>query len=232
MSENHKKHLERQLWNIADALRSKMNADEYRNYILGFIFFKYLSERMLDFANEQLQRAPITSYNEVPEDESTEEGKRYMETMRQKALKTLGYFLKPSQLFSTLVARGMSQGTSTEVNEDEEVPADNFILEDLRDVLRYIENSTQGTDSEKDFINLFQDINLDSVKLGRSVEARNKIIVDVLRNLSKIDFRLDDVDSDVLGDAYEYLIGEFASGAGKKAGEFYTPHESPSLTWM
>ncbi|NET35912.1 MAG: type I restriction-modification system subunit M, partial [Cyanothece sp. SIO1E1] len=230
MSEAHRKQLERQLWNIADALRSKMNADEYRNYILGFIFFKFLSERMLDFANKQLERAPIKSYTEIPE--GTPEGDKYMEVMRKKALKSLGYFLKPSELFSTLVARGTA--TSVEeseveyesaLEENDTTTLDNFILEDLRDVLRHIENSTQGTDSEKDFINLFEDINLNSTKLGRTVKARNKIIVDVLRNLSKIDFKLDEADADVLGDAYEYLIGEFASGAGKKAGEFYTPQQ-------
>ncbi|PHN07816.1 type I restriction-modification system subunit M [Flavilitoribacter nigricans] len=230
MSEAHKKHLEKQLWNIADALRSKMNADEYRNYILGFIFFKYLSERMLDFADKQLERAPIKSYTAIPE--GTDEGDRYLDVMRTKALKSLGYFLKPSELFSTLVARGTAKAeavpvdeTGTEEEDEDATTADNFILEDLRDVLRHIENSTQGTDSEKDFINLFEDINLNSTKLGRTVKARNKIIVDVLRNLSKIDFKLDEVDADVLGDAYEYLIGEFASGAGKKAGEFYTPQQ-------
>lgn len=230
MSEIHKQQLEKQLWNIADALRSKMNADEYRNYILGFIFFKYLSERMLDFANKQLERAPIKSYTAIPEE--TAEGDKYMEVMRKKALKTLGYFLKPSQLFSTLVARGTAktedaqevEGENDEEEDNASMP-DNFILEDLRNVLRHIENSTQGTDSEKDFINLFEDINLNSTKLGRTVKARNKIIVDVLRNLSMIDFKLDEVDADVLGDAYEYLIGEFASGAGKKAGEFYTPQQ-------
>lgn len=230
MSDVHKQKLEKQLWNIADALRSKMNADEYRNYILGFIFFKYLSERMLDFANKQLERAPIKSYMEIPE--GTVEGDKYMDTMRKKALKSLGYFLKPSELFSTLVARGTANIEDTpEVEKEEEedendtTMPDNFILEDLRDILRHIENSTQGTDSEKDFINLFEDINLNSTKLGRNVKARNKIIVDVLRNLAKIDFKLDEVEVDVLGDAYEYLIGEFASGAGKKAGEFYTPQQ-------
>ena len=199
MSEAHEKHLEKQLWNIADALRSKMNADEYRNYILGFIFFKYLSERMLDYANKQLERAPIKSYTDIPE--GTAEGDKYMETMRKKSLKTLGYFLKPSELFSTLVARGTAKTeeapeveNNTEEDENDTSTPDNFILEDLRDVLRHIENSTQGTDSEKDFINLFEDINLNSTKLGRTVKARNKIIVDVLRNLSKIDFKLDEVD--------------------------------------
>jgi len=224
MSESQRKHLERQLWNIADALRSKMNADEYRNYILGFIFFKFLSEKMHNFANQQLERAPIKSYTDIPE--GTAEGDKYLDVMENKALKTLGYFLKPSELFSSLVKRGTSgQEVDTEEGEDEEGTSDNFILEDLGNILKHIEGSTRGTESEKDFINLFEDINLNSTKLGRTVEARNKIIVDVLRNLAKIDFKLDEVDADVLGDAYEYLIGEFASGAGKKAGEFYTPQQ-------
>ena len=70
MSESQRKHLERQLWNIADALRSKMNADEYRNYILGFIFFKFLSEKMHNFANQQLERVSIKSYTDIPEEDS------------------------------------------------------------------------------------------------------------------------------------------------------------------
>lgn len=82
-----------------------------------------------------------------------------------------------------------------------------------------------GTDSEDDFNQLFEDLDLNSTKLGRSVEARNTLISKVLSHLDEIDFRLEDTDSDVLGDAYEYLIAQFASGAGKKAGEFYTPQQ-------
>ncbi len=82
-----------------------------------------------------------------------------------------------------------------------------------------------GTDSEEDFDNLFEDMDLNSTKLGKSPEARNEIIAKVLSHLDKIDFKLENTELDVLGDAYEYLIGQFASGAGKKAGEFYTPQE-------
>ena len=232
MSEAHKKELEKQLWAIADALRSKMNADEYRNYILGFIFYKFLSEKMLDFANDKLKREKINSYQDI--EEATKEGQKYIKQMEKLAVKTLGYFLKPSELFSSLVARGIkpdeeaTENGNGDENEDEdnnEVTPDNFILEDLRDILRGIEASTRGTESEKDFINLFEDLNLNSTKLGRTPNARNKVIANVLKNLAKIDFKLDEVDSDILGDAYEYLIGEFASGAGKKAGEFYTPQQ-------
>ena len=101
----------------------------------------------------------------------------------------------------------------------------NFILEDLQKILTNIQLSTMGTESEEDFDNLFEDMDLNSTKLGRTTEARNDIISKVLSHLDKIDFKLHDTELDVLGDAYEYLIGQFASGAGKKAGEFYTPQE-------
>src|SRR5690606_4339599 len=101
----------------------------------------------------------------------------------------------------------------------------NFILEDLQTILNNIQNSTMGTESEEDFDNLFEDMDLNSTKLGKSPEARNTVIAKVLAHLDKIDFELEQTELDVLGDAYEYLIGKFASGAGKKAGEFYTPQE-------
>ncbi|MDD3508035.1 MAG: type I restriction-modification system subunit M, partial [Parabacteroides sp.] len=98
-------------------------------------------------------------------------------------------------------------------------------LEDLKRILTNIEQSTMGTASEDDFDNLFEDMDLTSTKLGRTESAKNELIVKVLVYLDKIDFHLEDTELDVLGDAYEYLIGQFASGAGKKAGEFYTPQE-------
>jgi type I restriction enzyme M protein len=101
----------------------------------------------------------------------------------------------------------------------------NFILEDLQKILTNIQLSTMGTESEEDFDNLFEDMDLNSTKLGKTPEARNEIISKVLSHLDNIDFKLENTELDVLGDAYEYLIGQFASGAGKKAGEFYTPQE-------
>ena len=223
MSDTHKKQLEQQLWNIADTLRGKMDADEFRDYILGFIFFKYLSERMLNFANKELEEEGML-YQDI--DGKTENYEEYLKVMEKLALDELGYFLRPDELFSMLVKRGSGKsaenGNGTEADETAQ---DNFILEDLEKILKNIESSTMGTESEEDFINLFEDLNLSSTKLGRTAGDRNKIIVQVLKHLGKIDFELDNADSDVLGDAYEYLIGKFASGAGKKAGEFYTPQE-------
>ena len=212
MSEDQKKQLEQQLWNIANTLRGKMNADEFRDYILGFIFYKYLAEKMEIYANGILKTDGI-KYKSI--NENTENGAEYIEAIREEALETLGYFLKPNELFSEVAKRG---------NSDVEGQS-NFIIEDLQKILINIQLSTMGTESEDDFDNLFEDMDLNSTKLGKTPEARNEIIAKVLLHLDKIDFKLEDTELDVLGDAYEYLIGQFASGAGKKAGEFYTPQE-------
>ncbi|MDV3695099.1 type I restriction-modification system subunit M [Elizabethkingia anophelis] len=206
MSEEQKKILEQQLWNIANTLRGKMNADEFRDYILGFIFYKYLAEKMEIYANSILEEDQI-QFRDIKED--TPKGLEYIEAIREEALETLGYFLKPSELFSEITKRGDN----------------NFILEDLQKILTNIQLSTMGTQSEEDFEDLFSDMDLNSNNLGRTADARNTLIVKVLKHLDEIDFKLNDTELDVLGDAYEYLIGQFASGAGKKAGEFYTPQE-------
>lgn len=213
MTEEQKKKLESQLWNIANTLRGKMHADEFRDYILGFIFFKYLSEKMHLYANKILAEDGL-DYLKI--DEASDEGQQYLEAVREESVQELGYFLKPSELFSQIAKRGNSKG---------EEGASPFILGDLQKVLSNIERSTMGTESEDDFDKLFEDLDLTSTKLGRTEAAKNDLIAKVLVHLDAIDFELNKVDSDVLGDAYEYLIGQFASGAGKKAGEFYTPKE-------
>jgi type I restriction enzyme M protein len=185
MSEEQKKILEQQLWNIANTLRGKMNADEFRDYILGFIFYKYLAEKMEIYANSILEEDKIQFRNI---DENTAEGLEYIEAIREEALETLGYFLKPSELFSEIAKRGNSD-TNT------------FILEDLQKILTNIQLSTMGTQSEEDFDNLFEDMDLNSTKLGKSAEARNAIIVKVLVHLDEIDFKLEHTELDVLGDA-------------------------------
>jgi type I restriction enzyme M protein len=208
MTEAQKKKLEQQLWNIANELRGKMSADEFRDYILGFIFYKYLSEKQHLFANKLLETESVKNYPDV-----TDQGD--IGAIREESLIKLGYFLRPAELFASITLRG---------NADVEGQS-NFILEDLQGILNAIEQSTMGTESEDDFNQLFEDLDLNSTKLGRSVEARNTLIAKVLSHLNKIDFELADANADVLGDAYEYLIAQFASGAGKKAGEFYTPQQ-------
>ena len=212
MSEDQKKQLEQQLWNIANTLRGKMDANEFRDYIFGFIFYKYLSEKMLRYADSILKQDGI-NYLEINEESA--DGAKYIEAIKEEALGKFGYFLKPSELFSEVANRG---------NSDKE-GKDNFILVDLQNILANIEQSTMGKESEDDFDNLFEDLDLTSTKFGRTESAKNELIAKVLSHLDKIDFCLENAEKDVLGDAYEYLIGQFASGAGKKAGEFYTPQE-------
>lgn len=208
MTEGQKQRLEQQLWKIANELRGKMGADEFRDYILGFIFYKYLSEKQLIHANHLLETEDVKEYHLVTDEED-------IEAIQEDSLEKLGYFLRPEELFASITAKGSA-------NTEEQ---SNFILEDLQAILNSVEQSTMGTDSEDDFNKLFEDLDLASTKLGRSPEARNTLIAKVLAHLDKIDFELEEADSDVLGDAYEYLIGQFASGAGKKAGEFYTPQQ-------
>ncbi|WP_121968832.1 type I restriction-modification system subunit M [Leptolyngbya sp. BC1307] len=223
MDNGQKKKLETQLWNIADSLRGKMNADEFRDYCLGFIFYKYLSERQHLYANGILAEDEI-DFLEI--DEGSEAGQEYLAALREESIETLGYFLKPSELFGALATRSLGNQTDKDEVSDEDLEKSSvFILGDLADVLSNIERSTMGKESEEDFDHLFEDLDLTSTKLGRTPKAKNTLIAKILVHLDKIDFRLEDTESDVLGDAYEYLIGQFASGAGKKAGEFYTPQQ-------
>ena len=213
MGDEDKKNLEQQLWNIANTLRGKMSADEFRNYILGFIFYKYLSEKMETYADEIL-KADGVSFQSI--DETSSSGEELLEAVREEAIEKLGYFLNPSELFSVLAERGQSN-------------TNNFILEDLTQILNNIERSTMGYESEDDFGNLFEDLDLTSSKLGKTESAKNELISKVLSHLDDINFDLKNTESDVLGDAYEYLIGQFAAGAGKKAGEFYTPQQVSTI---
>ncbi|NCB78298.1 MAG: type I restriction-modification system subunit M, partial [Negativicutes bacterium] len=126
------------------------------------------------------------------------------------AIDKLGYFLKPNELFHYVAA---NSATNDNLNED------------LERIMSNIEQSTMGHGSEEEFEQLFSELDLQATRLGRTVSQRNELISKVLVHLDKIDFKLEDSRVDILGDAYEYLISQFASGAGKKAGEFYTPQE-------
>lgn len=223
MSEDQKRILERQLWAIADILRGKMNANQFQDYILGFIFYKYLSEKILKEVNDVLQPDGIM-YFDIQE--NTPQGEEDLEQLKEIMVERLGYFLRPSELFSAIAKKGNAQ-VENEDSDDEST--DIFILEDLERILRNIEKSTLGTDSQDDFDNLFYDIDLNSTKIGKTVKDRNKVVSKILNALDLIDFDLMNTDSDVLGDAYEYLIAKFAEGAGQKAGEFYTPQQVSTI---
>lgn len=200
---NHSQKLKQKLWDIANTLRGNMGADEFRDYILGLIFYKFLSEKIQDYVDKELQNDNLTFEQAVAKEE-------ILTALKEESLTTLGYFILPEYLFHNLAKRAKNR---------------EFIIEDLGKALKYIEEATLGHESEEEFAGLFEDIDLTSTKLGRTVEQKNKLISEVVTHLAEIDFKFDDTESDILGDAYEYLIGEFASGAGKKAGEFYTPQQ-------
>lgn len=209
--------MERQLWAVANTLRGRMNADEYKVYILGFIFYKYLSEKLELYVNEKLLARENFKYTDINPD--SKDGKEKLVTIKDLALEHLGFFLGPHELFSYIVAKGRGDIKTNST----------FILNDLVKVLDTIERTAMGTDSEDDFKGLFDDVDLSSNKLGKTDKEKNETVVEVLSHLAGIDFKLSEAKSDLLGDAYEYLIGEFAAGAGKKGGEFYTPAQVSRL---
>ncbi len=214
MSEDQKKQLEKQLWAVANTLWGKMTADTYRDYILGFIFYKYLSEKIHLYANNLLKNEHITDFTLI--DETTKEWQELIDAIRENAIPDLGYFLMPKELFSYITTKWSSKL---------EWVTSNFILDDLEKVFSNIQNSTTGTESEDDFDDLFSNIDLTSPNLGKLPAQKNELIAKVLVHLDAIDFELQNTEIDVLGDAYEYLIKQFASSAGKTAWEFYTPQE-------
>ena len=206
MSEELQQKLRTQLWTVANTLRGNMSAGDFMYYTLGFIFYKYLSEKIEKSADDILKDDGV-SFKQAWASNDDE----LKEALKEECIQDLGYFVEPEYLYSTIISM-------IEHKEN--------ILPALERSLKKIEDSTIGQDSEDDFGGLFSDIDLASPKLGKTADDKNRLISDVLVNLQGIDFGLNEAeDIDILGDAYEYMIGQFAAGAGKKAGEFYTPQE-------
>lgn len=195
--------LQSNLWNIANDLRGSMDANEFKNYILGLIFYRYLSENVESRANKLLKDDNMT-YAEAWENEV------YRDAIKEDLIEDIGYFIAPKYLFHNLLSK---------------IETGNFNIEMLEEAINNITESTLGEESEEDFDHLFDDMDLKSTKLGKDVKSRSELIAKVIGKIAQIDFRFDNSEIDILGDAYEYLIGQFAANAGKKAGEFYTPQQ-------
>lgn len=206
MSEELQQRLRTQLWTVANTLRGNMSAGDFMYFTLGFIFYKYLSEKI------ELRADEILQYDGINFKQAWASGDDELKTeLKEQCIQDLGYFVEPEFLYSTIISM-------IEHKEN--------ILPALERSLKKIEDSTIGQESEDDFGGLFSDIDLASPKLGKTADDKNKLISEVLVALNGIDFGLSEAqDIDILGDAYEYMIGQFAAGAGKKAGEFYTPQE-------
>lgn len=198
--------LHRKLWNMANDLRGQMEAYEFKNYILGLIFYRYLSEKTETRVKKLLEEDNI-SYEVAWND------KEMKEALIEELIQQIGYVIEPEFLFSNMINEIMKgeQGT--------------FDTEMLQRAINAVTESTLGAESQEDFQHLFDDMDLSSSRLGRDVKSRSKLIAKIMLSINEIPFFHDDVAIDILGDAYEYLISQFAATAGKKAGEFYTPQQ-------
>jgi len=209
MTENNQKQLGKTLWNIADQLRGAMNADDFRDYMLAFLFLRYLSDNYEQAAKKELGRdypdpasvgnggrTPLSVwYENNPDDVAA-----FEKQMRRKA----HYVIKPQYLWANIANMARTQNGE--------------LLKTLQKAFEHIENES----FESTFSGLFSEINLTSEKLGKTYQARNDKLCTIIQKIAEglAEFS---TDSDTMGDAYEYLIGQFAAGSGKKAGEFYTP---------
>jgi type I restriction enzyme M protein len=209
MTDQDQKKLGQTLWNIADQLRGAMNADDFRDYMLSFLFLRYLSDNYETAAKKELgrdypkvegedRRVPLALWYANNPDDITE----FEKQMRRK----VRYVIQPPHLWNSIANMARTQNGE--------------LLNTLQPGFKYIENES----FESTFNGLFSEINLGSDKLGRKYEDRNAklcaIIAEIAKGLAEFSS-----DIDALGDAYEYLIGQFAAGSGKKAGEFYTPQQ-------
>jgi len=218
MTEHDQKQLGKILWDIADQLRGAMNADDFRDYMLAFLFLRYLSDNYDAAAKKELGR----DYPDLPQDvlhqtgastqlqvwyeENPNDITAFEKQMRRKA----HYVIKPEHLWANIAEMARTQ------NAD--------LLNTLQAGFKYIENES----FESTFQGLFSEINLASDKLGKKYEDRNAKLCTIIQKIAE-GLAAFSADADVLGDAYEYLIGQFASGSGKKAGEFYTPQQISSI---
>ena len=203
---NERAELHKTIWKIANDLRGSVDGWEFKAYVLGSIFYRFISENICDYIKQLMTEAGQPDFDYVTiSDEMAEK-------IRQKMVEEKGYFILPSQLFQNVVARA---------DKDEN------LNETLTSIFRSIEASAQGTPSEDDMRGLFSDFSVDSSALGSTVIRRNQLLAKVLKTVATMDLgsRYDDTNNDTFGDTYEFLMQMYASEAGKSGGEFFTPQQ-------
>ncbi|MBQ8643333.1 MAG: type I restriction-modification system subunit M [Candidatus Methanomethylophilaceae archaeon] len=201
--------LHRTIWNIANDLRGSVDGWDFKQYVLGMLFYRYISENLASFIDKGEHEAgdPGFRYSELSDE--------LAEGARADLVSTRGFFILPSELFSNVL---------------EKAPTDENLNETLERIFRNIEGSAQGTASEDDFKGLFDDIDVNSNKLGGSVAKRNERLVRLMEGVASMNLgNYQDNTIDAFGDAYEFLMGMYASNAGKSGGEYYTPQEVSEL---
>jgi type I restriction enzyme M protein len=207
--EQERAELHRMIWNIANDLRGSIDGWDFKQYVLGMLFYRYISENLTSFVNRNEWEAGNKKFDYAKLSD------KEAEQAREDLITTKGFFILPSELFQNVAKRAAN---------------DENLNETLQKVFRNIEASAQGTPSEANFKGLFDDLDVNSNKLGGTVAKRNENLVKLLNGIG--DMKLGDYKDnsiDAFGDAYEYLMGMYASNAGKSGGEYYTPQEVSEL---
>ncbi|MBR2871655.1 MAG: type I restriction-modification system subunit M [Clostridia bacterium] len=206
--EQERDELHRAIWNIADDLRGSVDGWDFKNYVLGTMFYRYISENFTAYINAGEHDAGNTDFDYATmSDEDAEEA-------RAGLVEEKGFFILPSELFC---------------NVRKNAPSNENLNETLESVFLHIEDSAKGSEAEDDFAGLFDDFDVNSNKLGATVAKRNERLVKLLNGVADMKLAYKDNAIDAFGDAYEYLMGMYAGAAGKSGGEFFTPADVSEL---
>jgi len=207
--EQERAELHRTIWQIANNLRGSIDGWDFKQYVLGMLFYRFISENLTKYINDDECRAGGKDFDYSKlSDQDAEFGRA--DTVKEK-----GFYILPSDLF---------------VNVTKNASANANLNETLATIFKTIESSAKGTESEDDLKGLFDDLDVNSNKLGNTVEKRNKQLVKLLESIESLNLgKYDDNTIDAFGDAYEFLMAMYASNAGKSGGEFYTPQEVSEL---
>jgi len=216
--------LHKAIWSIADDLRGAVDGWDFKQYILGIMFYRYISENITNYINEGERKAGDTSFDYAKLSDTEAEYER------DNLVKEKGFFIRPSELFCNVIKSAKSDNaTFTDIEGKTKSIKDN-LNEYLEMIFNNIENSAKGAESEDDFSGLFDDIDVNSNKLGATVAKRNEKLVKILDGIAGIKLgNYQDNNIDAFGDAYEFLMSMYASNAGKSGGEYYTPQEVSEL---
>ena len=223
-SNREREELHKAIWSIADDLRGAVDGWDFKQYILGIMFYRYISENITNYINEGERKAGDASFDYTKLSDSEAEYER------DNLVKEKGFFIRPSELFCNVIKSAKSDNaTFTDIEGKTKNIKDN-LNEYLEMIFNNIENSAKGAESEDDFSGLFDDIDVNSNKLGATVAKRNEKLVKILDGIAGIKLRnYQDNSIDAFGDAYEFLMSMYASNAGKSGGEYYTPQEVSEL---
>ena len=209
-STQQKQELFKTIWATAEDLRNSVDGWDFKQYVLGMLFYRFISENITNYINRLQQEAGMDDFDYASfSDEDAE-------SAREMIVQEKGFFILPSELFCNVRARAKN---------------DPNLNETLQSVFDNIESSAKGTDSEDDLKGLFDDIDVNSNKLGNTVTKRNETLCKILNTIGSLDLKGDYADNqiDVFGDAYEFLMTMYAGNAGKSGGEFFTPQEVSEL---